>query len=568
MVEILVRPDQRTDAVSIGGSPRARAWTLTVACMGVALVVASMTALNTALGDLAVATSATQTQLTWVVDGYTLALACLLLPAGAIGDRYGRRGALLAGLVVFALGSAAPVILHNPLQIIAGRAVAGVGAAFVMPATLSLLTVAYPKKDRMKAVGIWAGTAGSGGVLGMLGSGLLLRFWDWHAIFWSLGIAGLMIFALGCTVAPSRETNAPRIDSLGAVLIGAAVAIAVAAILEAPDRGWTDSLVWGGLVAGAVIAVVFGVVEFRLGFRGSQPLLDMRLFGDPSFATGVATIVVIFGATFGFFYLGMQYVQQIMGYSPLMTAAAFGPFMVPLGIFSALSFWYVPKLGLRLVLFLGMLLIAVGFACMQGLGLNSTYLDLAWPALILSTGIGFCTAPTTSAIMGAVPDEKQGVASAVNDTTREMGGALGIAVAGSLLAGRYSDELAPRLADFPASVRGPATDSLAKAVEVAGKLGPQGSQLAEVSKAAFLTAMHASNMVMAVIVAVAAILIGLWAPGREGRQLRVVRRVLSDRGPTQPGSLNEFGSSVPEHHDGRVRSTAGDHGQDRPVYHP
>ena len=146
--------------------------------MGVALVVASMTALNTALGDLAVATSATQTQLTWVVDGYTLALACLLLPAGAIGDRYGRRGALLAGLVVFALGSAAPAILHNPLQIIAGRAVAGIGAAFVMPATLSLLTVAYPKEDRMKAVGVWAGTAGSGGVLGMLGSGLLLRFWD------------------------------------------------------------------------------------------------------------------------------------------------------------------------------------------------------------------------------------------------------------------------------------------------------------------------------------------------------------------------------------------------------
>jgi MFS family permease len=160
----------------------------------------------------------------------------------------------------------------------------GIGAAFVMPATLSLLTVAYPKEDRMKAVGIWAGTAGSGGVLGMLGSGLLLRFWDWHAIFWSLGIAGLVIFALGCTVSSSRETDAPRVDWLGAVLIGAAVAITVFAILEAPDRGWTDSLVWGGLVAGAVIAVVFGVVEFR-----RRPLLDVRL----------------------------QYVQQIMGYSPL-----------------------------------------------------------------------------------------------------------------------------------------------------------------------------------------------------------------------------------------------------------
>ena len=532
--------------------------------MGVALVVASMTALNTALGDLAVATSATQTQLTWVVDGYTLALACLLLPAGAIGDRYGRRGALLAGLVVFALGSVAPAILHNPLQIIAGRAVAGIGAAFVMPATLSLLTVAYPKEDRMKAVGMWAGTAGSGGVLGMLGSGLLLRLWDWHAIFWSLGIAGLVIFALGCTVSSSRETEASRVDWLGAVLIGAAVAIAVFAILDAPDRGWSDPLVWGGLVAGAVIAVVFGVVEFHK----RHPLLDVRLFADPNFAIGVAAIVILFGATFGFFFIGMQYVQQIMGYSPLTTAIAFGPFMVPLGIFSALSFWYVPKLGLRLVLFIGTLLMAVGFACMYGLHLHSTYSQFSWPTLVLATGIGICTAPTTSAIMGAVPDEKQGVASAVNDTSREMGGALGIAVAGSILAGRYSHVLAPKLANFPAPVRGPATDSLAKAVEVAGKLGPQGTQLAEVSKAAFLMAMHASTIVMAAIVAVAAVLIGLWAPGRDGQQLRLVRRLRGEMRPNRPNSLNELGSPVPEHHDRCVRSAAGDHGQDGAVDHP
>src|SRR6201996_4294418 len=525
MVETLVPPDQRTDAVGIGGTPRARAWTLAVACLGVALVVASMTALNTALGDLAVATSATQTQLTWIVDGYTLSLACLLLPAGAIGDRYGRRGALLTGLVVFALGSAAPAILTSPAQIIAGRALAGVGAAFVMPATLSLLTVAYPKEERIKAVGIWAGTAGSGGVLGMLGSGLLLRFWDWHAIFWSLGIAGLAIFALGCTVASSRDANAPRIDAVGAVLIGSAVAIAVAAILDAPDRGWSDPLVWGGLVAGAVIAVVFGVVEFHK----RHPLLDVRLFADPNFAIGVAAIVILFGATFGFFFIGMQYVQQIMGYSPLMTAIAFGPFMMPLGIFSALSFWYVPKLGLRLVLFIGTLLMAVGFACMHGLDLHSTYIEFAWPTLILATGIGMCTAPTTSAIMGAVPDEKQGVASAVNDTSREMGGALGIAVAGSVLAGRYAHELRPRLADFPAPVRGPASDSLAKAVEAAGRMGAQGRQLAQLSKGAFLAAMHASTITMSVIVCIAAILIGLWAPGRNGQQLRAVRRILAWR---------------------------------------
>lgn len=527
MVQAVVRPHKRTDGIGIGDGSRARHWTLAVACMGVALVVASMTALNTALSDLAVATLSTASQLNWIVDGYTVALACLLLPAGAIGDRYGRRGALLIGLLVFSLGSTAPALLHSPAQIIAGRAVAGIGAAFVMPATLSLLTVTYPKEDRTKAVGIWAGTAGSGGVLGMLGSGLLLRFWDWHAIFWSLGIAGLVILGLACTIASSRDAGAPPVDSLGAVLIGAAVAIAVAAILEAPGRGWNDPLVWGGLVVGAVIAAMFGALELRMAVRGGQPLLDVRLFADPNFATGVAAIVILFGATFGFFYIGMQYVQQIMGYSPLATAISFGPFMVPLGIFSALSFWYVPRLGLRLVLFVGTLLMAVGFGCMHGLALHSTYLEFAWPTLILATGIGMCTAPTTSAIMGAVPDEKQGVASAVNDTSREMGGALGIAVAGSILAGRYSHDLAPRLADFPASVRGQATDSLAKAVEIADRLGPQGRQLADVSKSAFLAALHASTITMSAIVAVAAVLIGLWAPGRDGRQLRVVRRLLS-----------------------------------------
>jgi EmrB/QacA subfamily drug resistance transporter len=523
MVQTLVRPD--VSGTEAGQSARAQRWTLTVACLGVSLVVASMTALNTALGDIAVATSANQTQLTWIVDGYTVALACLLLPAGALGDRYGRKGALLTGLTIFSLTSIAPALLHSPTQIIAGRALAGVGAAFVMPATLSLLTVAYPKEQRLKAVGIWAGTAGSGGVIGMLGSGLLLRFWDWHAIFWSLGAVGLLIFAMGCTVSPSRDNDAPRVDWWGAVLIGAAVAIGVFAILQAPTRGWDDTQVWGGLALGTVIAAVFGVVEYRR----RQPLLDVRLFADPSFATGVATIVVLFGATFGFFFLAMQYVQQIMGYTPLMTAVALGPFMVPLGICSALSWWYVPKLGLRLVLFLGTLMMAVGFACMLVLDLHSSYLAFAWPTLILSTGIGFCTAPTTSAIMAAVPDEKQGVASAVNDTARELGGALGIAVAGSILAGRYSAELQPRLTGFPEPVRGPASDSLAKAVEVSEKIGPQGDRLAALSQTAYLNAMHASTITMAVIVAVAAVLVGLWAPGRDGRQLRLARRIRTGR---------------------------------------
>jgi hypothetical protein len=224
---------------------------------------------------------------------------------------------------------------------------------------------------------------------------------------------------------------------------------------------------------GAVLAAAFGVVDLRR----AHPLLDVRLFRDPGFATGVASIVILFGlyairpADHGLFTPDDRNCVR--------------PVMVPLGIFSALSFWHVPKLGLRLVLFIGTLLMAVGFACMHGLNLHSTYPEFAWPTPILATGIGMCTAPTTSAIMGAVPDGKQGVASAVNNTSREMGGALGIVVAGSILAGRYSHDLAPRPADFRAAVRGPATDSLAKAVELAGQALAPENQLADMSKIAF-----------------------------------------------------------------------------------
>ena len=282
---------------------------------------------------------------------------------------------------------------------------------------------------------------------------------------------------------------------------------------------------------GAVLAAAFGVVDLRR----AHPLLDVRLFRDPGFATGVASIVILFGAT-SVLLVGMQYVQQIMGFSPLTTAIAFGPFMVPLGIFSALSFWHVPKLGLRLVLFIGTLLMAVGFACMHGLNLHSTYPEFAWPTLILATGIGMCTAPTTSAIMGAVPDGKQGVASAVNNTSREMGGALGIVVAGSILAGRYSHELAPRLADFPRG--GPRTrHRFAGQGRRAGRqaLAP-GNQLAEHQQNRVLTAMHASTITMAVIVGCAALLIGFWAPGRDGQQLRLVRRILASRCDKNPSA--------------------------------
>lgn len=532
MVDALARPDQPTDAAMAAMSSRARVWLLIVACLDVSLVVSSMIALNTALGDIAVDTSATQTQLTWVVDGYTLVLACLLLPAGAVGDRYGRRGALQIGLAIFAVASFAPVIFDSPMQIIVARAVAGAGAAFVMPATLSLLTAAYPKSERNKAVGIWAGVVGSGAVLGFLGSGLLLNFFAWQSIFWCFAGAAAVLFVLTLTVSSSRDENATPLDWRGAALIGGAVAVFVFGVVEAPVRGWTDPLVYGCMAAGIALAAAFAVVELRL----THPLLDVRLFGRPDFATGAVGITILFFANFGFFFVSIQYIQLVMGYSALKTAVAIAPLIGPVLILSATNNWYLPRLGLRLVLTVGLILIAAGLMSMRLLEIDSPYLQLAWPLLVMSTGIGLCTAPTTSAVMGAVPDEKQGVASAVNDATREIGAALGIAVAGSILAAQYGNLIGPRLVGLPEQVRAPATDSLAQALAVADQMGPSGARLADIAQSAFVESMNASLLVLASVITVAAVLVGLWAPGRDGRQLKAVQRLTRRRNAPEPVS--------------------------------
>ncbi|KAB7755573.1 MFS transporter [Mycolicibacterium mucogenicum] len=490
---------------------RNRTWTLLVACCGVLVVISSMVALNTALGDIAMATSANQTQLTWIIDSYTLTLACLLLPAGAIGDRYGRRGALLFGLAVFAVASIVPALSTDPLHIIGARAVAGVGAAFIMPATLSLITASYPADQRTKAVGIWAGMAGCGGVFGMLGSGVLLHFWPWQSIFWAFAGAGLVLIVMATTITSSRDAEARTLDVAGAVVIAAAVAALVYGILAAPDRGWTHPVVLGGIAGGLILAGLFAIIELRARY----PLLDVRLFLDRQFGTGAAAITVLFMVMFGFFYLAMQFMQLVMGYSPLGTALALSPLAVPMLILSPLSSWYLPKLGLRVVVLMGLGLLSAGLLSLCLVRIDSSYWALAWPLLVVSTGVGIFTAPTTSAIMTSVPDAKQGVASAVNDTTREVGAALGIALTGSLLAAGYSKHIGPAIAGFPAPMQDAARGSLAGAVAAAPHLGPIGGQLVTVARVEFLHAMQTSLVVLASITAVAGVLIAFWAPGRE-----------------------------------------------------
>ena len=515
MTDTSTPPDQDIDAGIAALSPWRRRWLLTVTSLALLLVMGSMVALNAALPDIAVETAANQAQLTWIVDSYTLALACLLLPAGALGDRYGRRGALLLGVVIFGLASAAPTVFDSPVALIAARAAAGVGAAFVMPATLSLLTAAFPRSERTKAVGIWAGVAGSGAVVGFLGTGLLLRHFSWQSVFVALTIAAAATFVLALTIGSSRDQTATPIDWLGAALIGGALAVFVVAVVEAPIRGWTDPLVLGGFALGIVLAVAFAVVQLRR----RHPLLDVRLFTRPDFATGAFGITFMFLAMFGFFFLAMQFLQLVMGYSPLSTAFALSPLVAPVLVLSATAHLYLPKLGLRWTVTIGLLLIAVGLLCMRLAGADAVYLDVMWPMLVIASGVGLCTAPTTTAIMNAVPDDKQGVASAVNDATREVGAAVGIAVAGSILAASYRNALAPQLSAFPPQVRDTATDSLAYALTLSDRLGPQGAALREAARSAFVQASDHALLALAGVIVFAAVVVAAWAPGRDGRQL-------------------------------------------------
>ncbi len=492
---------------------RAEWWMLTVSCLAVALVVAAMAALYSALPLIAVATGATQSQLTWIVDGYTLLLACLVLPAGAVGDRYGRRVVLIAGLAVFSVASALPLLMSGPVWLIAARAAAGAGAALVMPSTLSILTAGLPEAHRGRAVGVWAGVAGSGAVLGILGSGLLLARWSWESVFVGLTVAGVVLAALACTIAESREREHPPVDWVGAVAVAIAIAAIVFACVEIPARGWLDPLVTPTLALGVAAAVVFVIMELRV----AAPLLDVRLFARRGFGAGSLSVTIQFLVTFGVFLLLVQYLQLILGYGPLGSALGLVPMAVPLVAISVIAPWLSSRVGLRAMTVTGLLAIATGLFLVSRLTLAADYPDLLWPLLILSAGLGLCTAPATYAIVADTPVAKHGVAAAVNDAAREIGAAIGIAVSGSVLAAGYTHHIQPALPQLPEPARGPVADSLAAALQVADRAGPAAQPLAEFAKTAFVHGSTQAALALAAITAAGALALAILAPGRTPR---------------------------------------------------
>jgi EmrB/QacA subfamily drug resistance transporter len=480
-------------------------------CISLMMVVAAVASLNVALPGLARSTGATQTQLQWIVDAYALVFAGLLLPAGALGDRYGRKGILLTGLVIFGGASAGAMFATQPAMLIWLRAVIGIGAALVMPTTLSIVINVFPAQERGRAVGIWAGVAGAGAMLGLLLSGALLRWFSWPSVF-GLNVA-LAALALICTlpvVPTSRSSQPVRLDPAGALLSSLGLFAVIFSIIEAPQRGWLDAVTIAGFVAGALLLGAFVLFELRR----DEPMLDPRLFARRGFGIGSLSLTLQFFAQFGFLFVALQYLQLVLGYTPLRAGLAMLPMAAMLMIISPRAPRIARRLGVRPVGSLGLALMSAGFFVFSTLATGSSYWRFGIGAVVTGVGLALATAPATTAIVSALPARRQGIASAVNDLSREVGGAFGIAVLGSILNSGYRARIAPLASHLPARADGPVKDSLAAALQLAPRAGRHGPALVDAAQRAFAGGLSNALVVAAGVLLAAAALVAILAPRR------------------------------------------------------
>jgi EmrB/QacA subfamily drug resistance transporter len=440
----------------------------TVVCIALGAVSAAMASLNVAIPDLVRSTHASQTQLEWIIDAYLLVFSVLLLPAGALGDRYGRRKALVGGLIVFGAASVAAMMVSSANDLIVLRGLIGLGAAFVMPATLSTITGTYPPAERTKAVGVWAAVAGGSALLGLLCSGVLLHWFSWRAAF-AVNVILAVIALIGAVrlVPESSQPDAPELDKAGALLAMVGLVALVYSIIEAPDAGWVNARTLGGLAAGLVALAGFVLLERRQ----QHPLLDPRLFSNRRLSAGSLSICIQFFAFFGFTFVSLQYLEGVRGYSPLVAALAVLPLSATMMPTARITSGLVARFGARIVCVTGLVLVAAGLVILSEIGTGSSYLVMLSGLVPLGIGMGAAMTPATAAITEALPQAQQGVGSALNDLSREVGGALGTAVIGSIVTAVYRSSL--QLPGAPAPILDQARSSFAIAIHAGGATGTQ-----------------------------------------------------------------------------------------------
>ena len=482
-----------------------RWWTLVVLCLSLVMVILGNTVLNVALPTLQRELDASATQLQWIVDSYALVFAGLLLTFGALGDRFGRKGALTTGLVIFCVASLTASQADSANQLIALRAVMGLAAALVMPATLSILTNVFPPAERAKAIGIWAGLAGAGAAIGPIASGYLLEHFSWGSVFLvNIPVVIVAVVAGRYLVPKSKDEAAERLDPVGAGLSIVGLAMLLYAIIEAPLKGWTSPET---IAVGAVAVIVLGA--FGLWeLKSRHPMLDLRYFRNRAFSSASAAITLVFFAMFGSFFLMTQYLQLVLGYSALEAGVRLLPMSFVLMLAAPNSARLVAKYGVRTVMSTGLALVAVGVALLSRMDANTSYWYLLVSLSVMAAGMGSTMAPATTAIMASLPLGKAGVGSAVNDTTRELGGALGVAVLGSILNSGYTAGVAGAAAGLPDAARSQVESTLGAAVAA----GQQVPGLADVARAAYVDGMSNALVLAAGVVLVAAALVARFMP--------------------------------------------------------
>lgn len=496
-------PDAAEAEGAVVADPGRRRTILVAVCIALMAVIASVTGLNVAQPELAVEFSASQGTVLWFINLYTIALAALLLPLGAVGDRVGRKPALLAGLGVFGAANVVAGLAWSSEVMLAARFAAGVGAALIMPVTLAVITATFPAEERARGIGVWTAVAGGGGILGMYLSALLVDVATWRWLFLlpvALVLVALVVIVR--SVPDSREHTGHRFDLVGSAASVLAVVGLVYALHEGPVHGWSEPLTVAGLVAGVAATTAF------IGWERRQvaPLLDLRLFRAWGLSRGALTLLVVFGVQAGIFVVLFPFLQAVLGWSALRATLAMMPMALLMMGASGLAPRLSERIGARATMAAGVLLGAAGLGLMAALvSRQDGYLSVLPGMLAMGLGMGLSMTPSTEAITAALPREQQGVASALNDLTRELGTALGVALLGAILSAGYRSSMDARTAgltdDLPDGVAATAQEGVANAVAVSEAAGPQSDALVRAAQDSFVEGwQHAMGVGAAVMV--------------------------------------------------------------------
>ncbi|WP_184540241.1 MFS transporter [Micromonospora polyrhachis] len=496
-----------------------RRWSiLGVLVFSLLVVVLDNTILNVALRVLADPVhglGATQGELEWSINSYTLVFAGLLFTFGILGDRYGRKRFLLIGLAVFGLASLLSAYSQEPGHLIAARALMGLGGAAIMPVTLSIISNVFDPRERARAIGIWSGAVGLAVAIGPILGGLLLEHFWWGSVFLinvPVVLAGLVAVAL--LVPESRNPQPGRIDVVGVLLSVVGLVALSYGIINGGEHGFDRPGVWAAIVGGLVVLTAFVAYERRIEY----PSLDVRLFRLPRFAAPIAVVGLVFFASMGMMFFGAFYLQLVRGYTPLETGLLFLPFASAQLVFAPTSATLVRRYGARVVSTIGLVLVTLTLGAFTVIEADTSVWIVGTVFFFQGAGMASIMPPAMESIMSSLPRERAGVGSAVSNTVRQVGGALGVAILGSVLAAIYRTEIEPATSALPDAARAAANESIAGAYGVAGQLGPDGGNVITAANDAFISAMHVASGVAAIIAALGILVVLRWMPGRHVQQ--------------------------------------------------